>query len=214
MNRPKEAVDAANLHAQLAKMQLERDLIQKERDELAHKLSEAGVSAEIMDRLGPLLDRMSRFQDALFDNAENAEDSTEKRLRIMEDWLVDTEYRTRLASNKTISHAFREFESRSLAQRLRLRVQDPAVRMPAVPLLLCVNPSEAGIVCVTCHPGTSFGLDGTGDLIFGSAVYVDRIRDLTKKGRYGMVTCGRAFVSLRERARRREARDLRGYSGL
>ena len=175
-------MDASNLNVQLEKMRVERDHLRQERDELQQRLSKSGV--DIMDRLGPLLDQMSHLQDALFEDYEQTSGITEQCLSTMGEWLADAEYRNKVAANKAITHAFREFESRSLAQRLRARVRDPAVKMPPVPLLLCVNPASTGIVCVTCHPGTSFGLDGTGDLVFGSASYVDRIQALTKRARF------------------------------
>ena len=52
-----------------------------------------------------------------------------------------------------IQHAFREFEARSIFERLQTRVHDPAVRMPAVPVLLCENPIDSGVLSVTLHPG-------------------------------------------------------------
>jgi len=90
----------------------------------------------------------------------------------------------RTQANKIITHSFRNFEARSVLQRLKARVHDPAVRMPAVPLLLCENPTESGVVCVTCHPGMSFGSDGSREVVFGSAQFVDEIRALTMRARH------------------------------
>ena len=36
-------------------------------------------------------------------------------------------------------------------------MNDPAVRMPAVPVLISENPTESGVISLTLHPGVAFG---------------------------------------------------------
>jgi hypothetical protein len=64
-------------------------------------------------------------------------------------------------------------------------VHDPAVRMPAVPVLISENPTESGVISLTLHPGVAFGAGFSSffPLIFsGSFVYVRNKKLRNKRG--------------------------------
>jgi len=188
-NNPKEMLDAANLQLQLAHMKEANAALKKERDELLARLRNGGMGGDAdseatMQRLQDILVKMTQFQDELLEHSEAAEDMMAKKLDLLEEWLEDTNSKKLVMSNKLITSCFKDFESRSLCERLRLRVHDPAVRMPAVPVLISENPTESGVISLTLHPGVAFGADGTREIILGSQNFVEEFRKRKKTQNY------------------------------
>ena len=158
--------------------------LEQQRNDLLKRVNEGAEgsdSEKLITRITAILENMTVVQDQLIEHDDKVNGLMEQKLDLLETWLKDTDYERKIKSNTNIDFTVRQLQARSVMQRLQMRIHEPAVRMPRVPVLLCENPTVAGILSITLHPGISFGTDGSNSVVIGSQSLLEDKRQVKKE---------------------------------
>ena len=179
-----QALDASTVQEKYDALKQQFKELEQQRNDLLKRVNEGAEgsdSEKLITRITAILENMTVVQDQLIEHDDKVNGLMEQKLDLLETWLKDTDYERKIKSNTNIDFTVRQLQARSVMQRLQMRIHEPAVRMPRVPVLLCENPTVAGILSITLHPGISFGTDGSNSVVIGSQSLLEDKRQVKKE---------------------------------